>query len=91
MDKDQFSQLQTLIKDTVEATTKVIVNGKIDRLQSKLDQYILDDNEWKKSAQPAIDLGNTARGASTAALWLAGVVITIGGAIAIITGFFKKQ
>lgn len=91
MNKDQFNQLQILIKETVEVTVKTIVNGKIDRIQSKLDQYIIDDNEWKKSAQPAIDLGNTARGASTAALWLAGVIITIGGAIAIISGFFSKK
>lgn len=53
----EMKQLQEIIKETVKTT----VNGKIDRIDSKLDAYIVKDNERWATAQPAIDLVNNTK------------------------------
>lgn len=78
------------LKEFVALTITTTVNGKIDRMNTKLDTYIKEDNLWKEKAQPIIDLGNNARGASVVALWLAGFIAAIGGAYLIIKNVFKK-
>lgn len=79
------------LKATLTETIKITVNGKIDRLNNKLDLYIQEDNDWKDRAKPVIEMGNNARGASVAALWLAGLIIAIGGAWEIIRNLVTKK
>ena len=83
---EEFEQLKNALVETV----KITVNGKIDRMNSKLDTYIKEDNEWKERAEPVIKMGNNAKGASIVVLWLAGVIIAIGGAWQILRDIFKK-
>lgn len=49
----QQEQLQEL-KDHVAETITLVVNGKIDRLNLKLDNYIDNDMAWKERAEPLI-------------------------------------
>lgn len=93
MTLDEFEQLKLALIDTV----KVTVNGKIDKLtlenretSAKLDAYIISDDLWKERAEPVIDMGINAKGASVVALWIAGAVIALGGAYQIISNLFKK-
>ena len=46
-------QLQEL-KDHVAETVRTVVNGKIDILSSKLDDYIVEDTAWKDRAEPLV-------------------------------------
>lgn len=93
MTLDEFEQLKLALIDTV----KVTVNGKIDKLtlenretSAKLDAYIISDDLWKERAEPVIDMGINAKGASVVALWIAGAIIALGGAYQIISNLFKK-
>lgn len=43
-------QLQEL-KDAITATIQEKVNGKIDRMNTKLDVYITDDMRWKETVE----------------------------------------
>lgn len=71
MTPEQFEELKISLNDQV----KITVNGKIDRLSIKLENYITSDNEWKEKAQPSIDLGNNTR---TIGRFFAGMFGTIG-------------
>ena len=41
-------------KKIIEDTIRVVVNGKIDRMNSKLEAYILEDTKWKETATPVV-------------------------------------
>lgn len=45
MTKEQLDE----IKDAITITIQEKVNGKIDRMNTKLDVYISDDMRWKES------------------------------------------
>ena len=51
MTPEQFESIQQNIKETIQTT----VNGKIDKLNTKLDIYIKEDDEWKSSVTPSIE------------------------------------
>jgi hypothetical protein len=76
MDDKQFKKLQKMM----ETTIKLTVNGKIDRIDAKLEQHFKGDREWKEAAMPAIELGNNARGFGKTAAYFIGVM----GSIALI-------
>jgi hypothetical protein len=84
------SELLKVIQDSIAIGIKENVNGKIDRLNLKLDHYIDQDNAWKKTAQPVIDMGINARGASKVLLYLTGAIVSVGMAWEIICKIFKK-
>ncbi len=72
------------------AYTASVENVKSNKnLEAKLDEYIKDDTVWKERAEPVIQLGNDARSSSKAVLYLAGIVIAIGGAYFMIRKFFQ--
>lgn len=88
------TELETLKDDLKTTLTQVVVstvNGKIDKLNTKIDLYIQADEAWKATAEPVIEMGNNARGASVVLLWLAGTVIAIGGAWRILYKIFFKK
>ncbi len=58
MTPEQFAQF---LKDNRESTAEAVritVNGKIDKLTTKLDNHIENDAKWKENADPAIDSFN---------------------------------
>lgn len=72
------------IQDAVSIGIEKNVNGKIKALDAKIEQYINADlqwkqidSSWKRTAQPAIDLGNDARASSRAALFFLGLMATL--------------
>lgn len=50
MTEDQLQEL----KDAITATIQEKVNGKIDRIDKKIDEYIVGDLEWKKGVDTFI-------------------------------------
>ncbi len=77
MTPDEFAKITQIIKDTIKET----VNGKIDKIDVKLDNYIKDDNEWKAAANPTIELGNNVRGFGKVMVYLLGIAGAIFGLI----------
>lgn len=84
------SAIFTKMDKKIGESVQFHINGKINGLTTKLDAYIKDDNEWKSKAEPVIKMGENAQGASKILLYLAGVILAIGGAYKILEGFFKK-
>lgn len=88
------SELETLKDDLKTALTQVVVltvNGKIDAINKKLDLYIQDDNAWKATAEPVIDMGNNLRGGGIVLLWVASAIVAVGGAWKIIISLIMKK
>lgn len=85
----QIKELREKQPLIIEKSLEKYVNGKIDKLTQKLDDYILSDNKWKESAEPVLQLGRNAEGTSKTIFWLSAIIIAIGGAFAIIKGLFK--
>lgn len=78
------------IDTSVATAVELNVNGKIRKMDAKLDAYILSDNDWKTEAQPVVNMGKQAKGFSVVTLYIAGAIITLGGAIEIVRQFFNK-
>ena len=69
MTPEEFTKITDIIKVTIKET----VNGKIDRLDIKLDTYMKEDNDWKDRANPTIELGNNVRGFGKVMVYLLGI------------------
>jgi len=90
--REMWYQGQKAMADNIKQLTEISKSNQheITDLKETIDEYIHDDMKWKKTAEPVIELGNNARGASKVGLYILGVIITIGGAWAIIKDLFKK-
>ncbi len=91
MTPDQFDQLQHTISTQIEISVRATVNGKIDNLNKKVDDYIKSDNEWKDRAQPTIELGTNVRGFGKVLAYLIGTAAAVGGLIVLLESLFKKN
>lgn len=76
MTPKQLKQLESVIGKSIQTH----VNGKIDKIDKKLDEYIKSDNAWKTEAEPVIKMGENMQGASKVLLYLAGTIAVVGGA-----------
>lgn len=90
--KEMFYQSQKAMAETIKelAFTLKEITTTSTELNETVNAYIQDDTAWKKTAQPVIEMGNNARGASTVMLYITGVVIAIGGAYQIVKSFLNK-
>lgn len=77
-----------LTKQTRE-TIDITVNGKINRLDQKIDLYIAqdtqwkeDDRKWKETAQPSVDLGLNAISFWKVVKWILFAGAALGGFLA---------
>ena len=75
-----ISEIKHVIQDTV--------NGKIDKIDRKIDQYIKDDTAWKENADPVIRTLNNLTGTGKFLIMLFGGLGTIAGAYLVLKGIF---
>lgn len=68
-------ELQQL-REHIEAVIEQKVNGKIDRMEDKLDRHMLEIQPFLEGYRGARVIGNVLK-------WIAGVVIAVGGTIAV--------
>lgn len=89
MNDQQLQELREHLQGVVQET----VNGKIDRLSHKLDEYIQDDMEWKSEAQPLVDAfkgGSWFMKTIIAALKFLGLLTVGAGFIKLMSDYFHK-
>ncbi len=77
------------IEETVRHTIETVVNGKVDRINYKLDNYIKEDNIWKDNVTPSIEIMKKMQGFGSVGGWVLKTVILIGSAVTAIYAFFK--
>lgn len=94
MNSDQIQEIKKTIVDTIEKS----VNGKIIKLtkdfekhQEIVNQYIIDDNEWKAKAEPVITMGKNVQGFGKVSLYIVGFVASVAGAIMLLLNLFRKD
>jgi hypothetical protein len=72
-DKD-LQKIIIALQDTIDKK----VNGKINRLDEKLDEYIKHDMEWKETVQPVIEAYQAVNNIGTFVQWFSKVILAIG-------------
>lgn len=98
MDSNQFRELQNTIAESIEKN----VNGKIRRLDEKMDNYIkadldhketerIETNEWRKNTDEKLQFVVDLQGFGKVTKYVMGFIISIGGTIAILVGWFHNK
>jgi len=85
MTPQQLLEIQKTITDTIET----VVNGKIRRLDEKLDAYIVISKEWRDSVDPSIEIIQKMQSFWSVSGWVFKTTILIGSASAAIWALFK--
>jgi hypothetical protein len=87
-----FEHQQEIIK-AVRETIKETVNGKIDRMDKKIDEYIIKDNEykastdeWRKSVTPSIEIMKSMESFSKGTMFVFKFIIAMGAVTGVIYG-----
>ena len=83
---------QEILKAVREAV-KETVNGKIDRMDRKIDEYIIKDNEykastdeWRKSVTPSIEIMKSMESFSKGTMFVFKFIIAMGTVTGVIYG-----
>lgn len=98
MTQEQLDEIKEAVADSVKA----VVNGKIDKLQTIMEQHMEDDKivadrliqhlakeeEWKKKAEPVIEMGTNISGFGKITLYLIGFIMAFVG---IISAFYAAM
>ncbi len=81
MSEEQFQIFNKTIKESIYASIETTVNGKIRKLDEKLEAYIVTDDEWKARASPIIEMGNNIKGFGKVLAYVIGTVAVLLGII----------
>jgi glutamate dehydrogenase/leucine dehydrogenase len=96
MSPEQLAELKLTVAESIEKN----VNGKIRRLDEKIDMYIREDNEykermtretgeWRKGADDKLAVVASVQGFGKVAGYLLAIIITLGGATAVVVSFIN--
>jgi len=88
MTADQYEQLIKTIDRSIEVSIEKNVNGKIKRLDEKIDIYIERDNQWKDDVMPAIEGMKQVQGFTNVGAVILKGIILIGSATGLVYGLF---
>ena len=83
MNQEHIQEIKKAVQETV--------NGQINNLSRKLDDYIVDDTEWKKRAESVILMGENVQGFGKVSLYIVGFIASVGGAVMIILNLLKDE
>lgn len=93
MTPEQFETLFERLREANDKQTEVsinrYVNGKVDKMNSKIDQYIKDDTDWKVSVSPSIEIMRSMQGFASTGTGILKTIIMIGSAGTAIWAFIK--
>ena len=89
MDDNQLEQLKKILKESFD----IYINGKIDKMNMKLDTYIREDNQWKDSVNPSIETMRKIQNFSSVTRWIVQSILLVGavvGAVLYLINLGKK-
>lgn len=92
MNEKALTKILVSQEKAIGKAIKIHVNGKIDKLHEKIDNYIIEDTKWKEEAQkyredklqPIVETTSNFAWAGRLAKSSLGAVILVGTAIAVI-------
>jgi hypothetical protein len=85
------SQLASSILDKMEGRIIATIQRELKPLDSKLDSYIKEDNEWKVMAMPVIEMGKSVQGFGKVSLYMLGFIASVSAGFYALMEFFKKN
>jgi hypothetical protein len=88
MNPEQFEQLNKSIQNSIATSIESNVNGKIRKLDAKIDEYIKSDDQWKADVKPYIESMRQFNGFTTIGATILKGVLLIGGAVGVMYGLF---
>ncbi len=85
MTEIELKQFKDEIKEHVSETIRSVVNGKIDKLDKKLTEYIADDTRWKEEASvyrkeqiaPVVNVFQNGSGFFKVVKWVTVTLVTL--------------
>lgn len=80
-------KMETKIEESINKN----VNGKINALHAKMDNYIVSSNEWRSKAEPAIKMVENVQGFGKVTLYMVGFIGSVGGIFIAIMHFFHDK
>ena len=83
------AEIMHKMEQGIELAINKNVNGKIKRLDEKIDAYIVQDNAWKAEFEPYMKGLANVTGGGKILVWVTGAIISIAGAILVIKEHFK--
>ena len=97
MSPEQLQALQNTVAESIEKH----VNGKIRAIDVKLDTYIREDTEykqrvekdteaWRLNADSKLEFVSNMQGFGKVSMYVGGLILTVGGAVALILKWFKN-
>lgn len=86
MEEKDLQKVILALQETIDKR----VNGKIVRLDEKLDDYIKHDMEWKTTVQPIIEAYDAANRVGNFIQWISKVILALGVIIGTIFFIDKK-
>lgn len=82
-------KMESRIDSAVDRGIEKNVNGKIKDLTTKVDAYILSDNEWKLNVTPSIEIMKRMQGFASTGGWILKGVVLLGAATTAIWAAIK--
>lgn len=86
MNEEQLKQIQ----ETIAVSINTNVNGKINSLTRKFDEYVTSDLLWKKEYEPYLKGLANLSGGTKIVIWAMMAVGTIFGALLSIRSYFSR-
>lgn len=84
MDKAHLDEIREAVREQITIT----VNGKIDKLNTKVDNLISDFSAYKEENQPMTDLFKAANTGRKAVIWISTTLAAVGTIYYSIKKFF---
>lgn len=84
-----FHKMEDRIEKAVDKATEKYTNGRLKALDSKIDDYIKEDLEWKVKALPVIESGTKVLNFGTVGVGLLKFITIFSVAFGFIWGFIK--
>lgn len=99
---DLASDIIRKMKDEIAKSVDTTVNGKIKAIDTKIDVYIREDNEykqrteketekWRMQADSKLELVANIQGFSKVAFKVLGFIVATGGAVAVLLKWFHDK
>lgn len=86
---EKIDKFQAVVESIYDASRKQVKTA--ENLDIKLTNFIEKDTEWKKTAQPVIEMGQNVQGFGRVSLYILGFFASITGAIYGILELLKKK
>lgn len=82
MNQNEIRQLLDVVEKKIQTT----VNGKIDKMNEKLDKHVTEHEQLMDKLDPIVDAVQWINTTKNYVMWISGLIAAVGSAIAVFKG-----